>query len=186
MRTPRTGDEHGESTPQKPASAPSSIPRQTSSADVLVPVPPPERSTSSAPSARSSKPADASLAEDSVVGRLLNETLSVPPAQPIPDSSRWRVAQELCEEHLRRIEELESLLRSSGRRVSELEGLLTEDDEADILREELDATRKRSARLEQVVDRLTKERDADRQENRKLADEVARLQSIIDELERPR
>ena len=186
MRTPLPGERGGGTTPEERAQEPSSITRLTTDADTLVPVPQPGRSPSSAASAHPSQPVDASLAEESVVGRMLQETLSVPPGKPSPDSSRWRVAQELCEEHLRRIEELESLLRAKERRVAELEGLLTEDNDADILREELERTRKHSARLEQVVDRLTKERDGDRQEREKLAGEVSRLQSTIDELRRPR
>ena len=107
----------------------------------------------------------------------------------------------------------EEVLREKERRIAELEALLRQEGSAEILSEELATERAHSARLEECVAKLTKEREKqtdlqgelealrasvdqaalenaelegalrlEREEKKKLGDEVARLQCILEDL----
>jgi hypothetical protein len=102
----------------------------------------------------------------SVVERLLNEALS-----ECPPSMRGE-----CVAHAQRIEELEASVKAKEGRVAVLEALLAQEDDADVLRDELENTRAHSTRLEECVDRLTKERDR----LQALAEEVQTLRTSVD------
>jgi hypothetical protein len=102
----------------------------------------------------------------SVVERLLNEVLSDLPPKPSLE----------CDAHRRRIDELEAVLKIKEKRVTELEMLLAQDGSAEILKTELDAAHAHGQRLEECVERLTKERD----HLQTLADEVEVLRSSVD------
>jgi hypothetical protein len=115
------------------------------------------------------------VASEDVVGSLLNEVLSDPPA---PNESHAPRLESLPQPTSQgdadiRCIALETMVRMRDSRIAELEGLLVQEDGADIIRDELEATRAHAARLEEHL-------HAQRVENQRLRDEVARLERILE------
>jgi hypothetical protein len=147
--------------------------------------PPAPRTESSAPTVRPAElealEDDSAPAPENVVERLLKEVLSVPPVAPPADMPVWEQLAETsgtCDVHVRRIYELETMVATRDRRIAELEALLAQEGDAEILREELEKTRAHSARLDQCIARLTKERD----QVQEVASEVETLRSSADQV----
>jgi hypothetical protein len=115
----------------------------------------------------------AALPPDNVVERVLSEVVSDVAPAPGADSGA----------SLRRINELETTINVRERRITEVESLLAQENEAEILREELESTRAHAIRLEEHVARLLTEREqlmTERGQLQAIAREVETLRASVD------